>query len=138
MEKFVGKWKLSDPDQKNFDKYLDALGVGYVMKKMGASATPVQTIEVNGDDVHIKTETTFRTSELNFTIGKEFEEKTIDGRLVKTTVNFEDGKLSQVQLGEPQSTIIREIEDGKYVMTLKINGKDGKEVVCKRIYAPVQ
>lgn len=131
MEAFAGKWKLEKSE--NFEDYMGAIGVGYLMKKMGASATPTQVIDVSGNDVTIKTITTFRTSELKFTIGQEFEEKTIDGRTVKTTINFEDGKLSQVQLGEPESTIIREIADGKYVMTLKV-----KDVVCKRIYAPTE
>jgi len=135
-ETFAGKWKLDKSE--NFEDYMSALGVGYLMKKMGAQATPTQVIEVTGNEVFIKTITTFRTSELKFTIGQEFEEKTIDGRLVKTTVNLEDGKLTQVQLGEPQSSITREIQDGKYVMTLKVTGKDGKEVECKRIYAPTE
>merc|ERR1711860_93899 len=79
----------------------------------------------------IKTETTFKTTDLKFKLGEEFEEKTADGRTVKTSINLEEGKLLQTQPGEPEVKITREIKDGNYVMTLAC-----KDVVCLRVYAP--
>lgn len=52
-------------------------------RKMGAMAKPVQEITVNGDTFNIKTTTTFKSSDITFTLGQEFDETTADGRKVK-------------------------------------------------------
>ena len=53
---------------------------------MANSATPVQHVDVNGDTYTFKTSTTFKNTELIFTIGVEFDEETMDGRKVKVSV----------------------------------------------------
>ena len=58
-------------------------GVGLVMRKLGGSVKPTQEITVDGDNWHIKTITTFKTSELKFTLNQPFDENTADGRTVK-------------------------------------------------------
>merc|ERR1711994_1049483 len=45
----------------------------------------------------IKTSTTLKTMELKFKLGEEFDETTPDGREVRATVTFEDGKIVCVQ-----------------------------------------
>ena len=125
---FVGKWKLSDSE--NFDEYMKVLGVGMALRMAGKAATPEQEVTVDGDNYQFKTTTTFKTHDLKFTIGQEFDDETIDGRKVKSTVTKEsDSKLVHVQQGEPSSTITREIVDGMYVMTLEAAG-----VKCVRKY----
>lgn len=53
------------------------------MRKMGNAATP--TVEITEEDgtFTLKTITTFKTTEIKFKIGEEFEETTADGRVVK-------------------------------------------------------
>ena len=58
-------------------------GVGLVTRKMGNTIKPSQIITVDGDKWTIKTVSTFKNSEINFTLGQEFEENTIDGRKAK-------------------------------------------------------
>ena len=53
------------------------------MRKLGGSVKPTQEISVDGDKWHIKTITTFKTTELKFTLNEPFEETTADGRTVK-------------------------------------------------------
>jgi hypothetical protein len=57
-----------------------------VMRKMAAAATPVTEITQQGEDWNIKTSTTFKTTEIKFKLGKEFEEQTADGRNCKVSL----------------------------------------------------
>lgn len=56
------------------------------MRKMGAAAKPNICIKSEGDEVVIKTETTFSTHEIKFKPGVEFDETTSDGRKAKVIV----------------------------------------------------
>lgn len=126
---FAGKWKMTESD--NFDEYMKVLGVGLVMRKAGATAKPVQEISESGGKWTIKTLSTFKNTEISFTLGQEFDEHTADGRDVKSTVKLEGHRLIHEQKGDPDSTLIRELDpDGKhFTMTLEAKG-----VVCKRKY----
>jgi hypothetical protein len=56
------------------------------MRKMAATATPTTEISQggpNGDEWTIKTSTTFKTTEIKFKLGEEFDEETADGRKCK-------------------------------------------------------
>ena len=50
---------------------------------MAAASKPAVEIKQEGDTFYIKTSTTVRTTEINFKIGEEFEEQTVDGRPCK-------------------------------------------------------
>jgi len=108
---------------------MKAVGVGLVMRKMANAATPTQEIKVEDGTWSIKTSTTFKTTDISFKIGEEFDETTGDGRKVKTTCKMEGDALVQDQKGSPDSILSREIKDGKMHMILKVN-----DIVCTRIY----
>jgi len=131
MSGFEGKWKLDSSE--NFDEYMKALGVGYLVRKMGAAAKPTMTVTHSGDTDQwtVRSESTVKTSEFSFTFNQEFDETTADGRKVKSTMVKEgDTKWTQVQKGEPQSTITRELTDPNTMVTVCV----AKEVSSKRIY----
>jgi fatty acid-binding protein 3 len=44
---------------------------------------PTTVIEVAGDTVTLKTQSTFKNTEINFKLGEEFDETTADDRKVK-------------------------------------------------------
>lgn len=50
---------------------------------VAAASKPAVEIKQEGDTFYIKTSTTVRTTEINFNIGEEFEEQTVDGRPCK-------------------------------------------------------
>jgi len=122
-----GKWVLESSE--NFDEYMKAVGVGLVMRKMANAATPTQEIKVEDGTWSIKTSTTFKTTDISFKVGEEFDETTGDGRKVKTTCKVEGDALVQDQKGSPDSILSREIKEGKMHMILKVN-----DIVCTRIY----
>lgn len=60
-------------------------GVNPMLRKMAVAAASKPHVEIhqNGERFHIKTSTPLRTTEIDFTIGEEFDEETVDGRKCK-------------------------------------------------------
>jgi hypothetical protein len=130
--KFLGTWQLESSE--NFDEYMKAVDVGFMMRKLGAMAKPNVSISLDGDVWTLKTVTTFKTSETIFKLGEEFEETTADGRKVMTTVVLQDdGKLVQEQKGNVPSTITREMLDENTLVCTCV----AKDVTSKRVYKRV-
>jgi len=68
---------------------MSRLGVSYVVRKLGNKSTPVVTVSKGDDDVlSFKQESLVSTSEIKFKIGEQFDEKTADGRAVKSTMTL--------------------------------------------------
>merc|ERR1712189_101656 len=82
----------------DYDKFLSTLGVGFLLRKAATASTPSMTISKSGDKWSMVTATSLKKVELNFELGKPFDETTTDGREVTTTVTMEgDNKLITVQ-----------------------------------------
>jgi len=132
MANIEGKYTLDFTE--NFDEFMKALGVGMVMRKMANSATPVVTITKEEDTYTVKQATTFKTTEIKFKLGEEFEETTADGRVVKSTITLEGNMLKHKQVGdaakkEKDSTMDREFTDTHMNMFCKVD-----DITCKRNY----
>lgn len=128
MADFVGTWNLQSSE--NFDEYMKAVGVGAIMAKLGSTAKPTLIIAIDGDNWTLKSETTFKSTKIEFKLGQEFDETTADDRKMKTTMTLEGGnKLIQDQKGEIPSVIIREVDGNKMLVTCK-----AKDVVATRHY----
>ncbi len=56
-----------------------------MLRKVACAAASKPHVEIrqNGEQFYIKTSTTVRTTEINFQIGQEFNEETVDGRKCK-------------------------------------------------------
>ncbi|EPY87329.1 hypothetical protein CB1_000256008 [Camelus ferus] len=83
VDAFVGTWKLVD--SKNFDDYMKSLGVGFATRQVGNMTKPTTIIEVNGDTITVKTQSTFKNTAISFKLGVEFDETTADDRKVKVS-----------------------------------------------------
>ncbi|XP_067862951.1 fatty acid-binding protein, heart [Heptranchias perlo] len=128
MEEFTGSWRLID--SQNFDNYMRELGVSFATRQVGNVIKPTTVIKLDGDKVTLQTVSTFRNTEINFELDKQFNEHTVDDRECKTIVSLEGGKLVQVQKWDgKQTTLIREIKDDKLLLTLTFN-----DVVSVRTY----
>ncbi|XP_035528241.1 fatty acid binding protein 4b [Morone saxatilis] len=129
VEQFVGNWTLTSSE--NFDEYMKAIGVGFATRQMGNMAKPNLVISVDDAGVvSMKSESTFKTTEIKFKLNEEFDEATADGRNTKTTFTLENGKLVQLQSWDGKKTTLeREIQDGK--LTAKCIMDD---VVAMRTY----
>ena len=79
MEAFKGKFVLVSAEQ--YDQFLKAIGVGFLLRKAIPCFTPEITItEVEGGLWKVKTSTIFKTFEIEFKLNEEFDETTPDGR----------------------------------------------------------
>uniref|UniRef100_A0A1A8JDS8 Cellular retinoic acid-binding protein 1 n=1 Tax=Nothobranchius kuhntae TaxID=321403 RepID=A0A1A8JDS8_NOTKU len=117
VDAFCATWKLVDSE--NFDEYMKALGVGFATRQVGNVTKPTVIISQEGDKVVIRTQSTFKNTEIAFKLGEEFDEATADDRNCKSTVTLEEDKLVHVQKWDGKETkFVREIKDGKLVMNL--------------------
>ena len=132
---FVGKWAFESSD--NFDEYLKQVGVGLITRKVAANLKPSLEFKVSGDHWTITSTSTFKTFDIDFDLNKEFEETTADGRTLKSTFTFENGKLVQQQKKinpkDKDSVIERYIENGKLVITMDSEGVKAKRVYTKDV-----
>ncbi|KAM8833534.1 fatty acid binding protein 7, brain, a [Synchiropus picturatus] len=128
VEAFCATWKLVD--SQNFDEYMKAIGVGFATRQVGNVTKPTVVISQDGDKVVVKTLSTFKNTEISAKLGEEFDETTPDDRRVKSTFSMDGDKFVHEQKWDgKQSTFVREIKDGKMVMTLTFEG-----VVAVRTY----
>lgn len=97
---------------------------------MGNSVTPtVELQKLPNNKYKLITTSTFKDTEIEFELGKEFDETTLDGREVKSVMKLEGNKLTQEEGGDPPSTIIREFGEKEMIATMKVGN-----VVCTRKY----
>ncbi|XP_078209756.1 fatty acid-binding protein, adipocyte isoform X2 [Callithrix jacchus] len=105
-------------------------GVGFATRKVAGMAKPNMIISVNGDVITIKSESTFKNTEISFKLGQEFDEVTADDRKVKSTITLDGGVLVHVQKWDGKSTTIkRKREDDKLVVECIMKG-----VISTRVY----
>jgi len=134
MDKFIGKWKLESSD--NFDGYMEAVGVGFMLRKVASTLKPDLIFEKGDDDdtFVMKTVSTFKSTEIKFKLGEEFDEETADGRKMKTTMTIAENKLTQAQKGAVDTTLVREITaDDTLTLVCTAPGKDG-DITSTRVY----
>ncbi|XP_030220015.1 retinol-binding protein 1.1 isoform X2 [Gadus morhua] len=67
-----GYWKMISND--NFEEYLKALEVNVAIRKIATLLKPDKDITQDGDHITIKTLSTFKNYNMDFTVGQEFEE----------------------------------------------------------------
>ena len=128
MEAYLGKrYKLTHSE--NFDELMKALGVGWLTRKLGGATSPVVEVTKDGDTYTMKTESTFKNTEVKFKLGQEFDEETPDGRDVKSTITFDGNKMIHIQKGEKDTIIEREYGPKEMKAIMKVD-----DIVCTRIY----
>jgi len=132
----LGTYELTKSE--NFEEYMGALGVGIVMRKLAAHASPETTITKNGNQWHFRTTTTFTSSDIKFELGVPFKEDTPDGRSCLSTITaVNDHTFNHVQKncggGAEGLLITREFTGNELKMVLTAPSDDGL-IVCKRVY----
>ncbi|XP_065147126.1 fatty acid-binding protein, heart [Paramisgurnus dabryanus] len=128
MECFCGTWNLKE--SKNFDEYMKGLGVGFATRQVGSMTKPTLVISQEGDVVTLKTVSTFKTTEINFKLGVEFDETTADDRKCKSVVTLDGDKLVHIQRWDGKETsLVRKVEGNNLTLTLTLG-----EIVSTRNY----
>lgn len=80
--------------------------------------------------VTLKTVSTFKTTEINFKLGVEFDETTADDRKCKSVVTLDGDKLVHIQRWDGKETsLVRKVEGNNLTLTLTLG-----EIVSTRNY----
>ncbi|XP_019642536.1 PREDICTED: fatty acid-binding protein, heart-like [Branchiostoma belcheri] len=85
-----GTWKMVHVE--NFDAYLQALGIGFVLRAIAKMLSNTQIIEQDGDSFYVKDINTLQTHEVSFRIGVPVEGTTVIGKY-KVTVTWDGDVL---------------------------------------------
>ncbi|XP_036414276.1 fatty acid-binding protein 10-A, liver basic [Colossoma macropomum] len=114
---FSGTWQVYT--QENYEEFLRAISLPEDVIKVAKDVKPVTEIQQNGNDFVVTSKTPGKSVTNSFTIGKEAEINTMDGKKLKCTVKMEGGKLvCQTE----KFTHIQEIKGGEMVETLTVGG----------------
>lgn len=95
-------------------------GVGWLIRKLGAAVSPTVVITEDNGVYTMKTESTFKSQELKFKLGEEFDEKTFDGRNVKSVITLDGDKMLHVSKGDKEYTIEREFKPSEMIAVSNI------------------
>ncbi|CAH2222486.1 fatty acid-binding, liver-like [Pelobates cultripes] len=112
---FAGTWQVYV--QENYDNFLRSLGLPEEIVKVAKDINPVIEIQQNGDNFIVSSKTPKQTNTNTFTVGKESEITTPDGKKIKVTVNLEGGKLI---CKSDKFSHIQEIQGSEMVETITI------------------
>merc|ERR1712223_565092 len=93
----IAKGKFERTDAENYDDFLKALDVNFLLRKAATASTPVMEVTEAGGEWTIKTSTVLKSMELKFKVGEKFDEPTPDGRAVDSIVTVEGNKFTCVQ-----------------------------------------
>ncbi|XP_049723365.1 retinol-binding protein 2 [Elephas maximus indicus] len=125
-----GTWEMES--NNNFDGYLKALDFDLAICKIAVCLTQTKIIDQNGDNFKTKTISMFRSYDVDFTVGVEFEEHTkcLDNRHVKSLVTWEGDILVCVQKGEKENRGWRQwVEGDKLYLELTCSDE-----VCHQVF----
>ncbi|XP_077134592.1 fatty acid-binding protein, intestinal-like [Ranitomeya variabilis] len=74
---FNGTWKVDRSE--NYDKFMEEMGVNVMKRKLAAHDNLKITIQQDEDKFNVKESSTFRSIEINFTLGVTYEYSLADG-----------------------------------------------------------
>lgn len=122
--------------QDNMDAYLAALDINFALRKIVCLLKPSKQIshDVATGAMVIRTLTTLKNFNMDFTLGKEFTEDLgpVDGRTCQTTVDWEGDKLLCVQRGEKEGRgWTHWLEDNMLHLEMRVEGVVARQVFKK-------
>ncbi|XP_075400949.1 fatty acid-binding protein, intestinal [Tenrec ecaudatus] len=129
---FDGTWKVDR--NENYDKFMEKLGINVVKRKLAAHDNLKLIITQDGNKIKIKESSNFRTIEIEFELGVNFNYTMADGTELSGTWTMEGaqlvGKFKRVDNGKELNTV-REIVGGELVQTYNYEGVEAKRIFKK-------
>ncbi|NWY76074.1 FABPI protein, partial [Erithacus rubecula] len=124
---FNGTWKIERSE--NYEKFMEALGVGMMKRKLGAHDNLKLTIQQNGDKFSVKEASNFRNIDIEFTLGVSFDYSLADGTETSGVWNLEGNKLVGTFTRKDNGKVLkatREIVGDELVQTYVYEGVESK------------
>ncbi|CAL8086333.1 unnamed protein product [Calicophoron daubneyi] len=127
MAGFLGTWQLTE--SVNLDEIMKELNINYITRRLSRLVKPIITFSANGDNgMRMRTVVLYKTHEVTFEFGEEYDEVTVDGRPV-TSLFTKDSEfqLTQIQRCPNSYTkLVRRVEGDKMLMTVEVNDVTAK------------
>ncbi|XP_029939731.1 fatty acid-binding protein, intestinal-like [Salarias fasciatus] len=130
---FNGTWKVDR--NENYDKFMDQMGVNVVKRKLAEHDNLKIVIEQTGDKFHIKESSTFRTKDIDFTLGVNFEYTLADGTEVSGAWEMDGDTMKGKFTRKDNSKVLtttRSLVGGELVQTYSYEGVDAKRIFKKQ------
>ncbi|XP_056136582.1 fatty acid-binding protein, intestinal [Lampris incognitus] len=126
---FNGTWKVDRND--NYEKFMEKMGINMVKRKLAAHDNLKVTIEQTGDKFKVNETSNFRTLELDFTLGGNFEYSLADGTELSGCWTMEGdmmrGTFNRKDNGK-QLLTTRVIQGDELVQSYNYEGVDAKRI----------
>ncbi|NWR36206.1 FABPI protein, partial [Tachuris rubrigastra] len=126
---FNGTWKIDR--NENYEKFMEAMGVNMMKRKLGAHDNLKITIQQDGDKFTVKEASNFRTIEIEFTLGVNFDYSLADGTEMNGNWNLEGNKLVGTFTRKDNQKVLkayREIVGDELVQTYVYEGVESKRI----------
>ncbi|NXF79277.1 FABPI protein, partial [Sclerurus mexicanus] len=126
---FNGTWKIDR--NENYEKFMEAMGVNMMKRKLGAHDNLKITIQQDGNKFTVKEASNFRTIEIEFTLGATFEYSLADGTELTGSWNLEENKLVGTFTRKDNGKVLkayREIVGDELVQTYVYEGVESKRI----------
>ncbi|NXJ80290.1 FABPI protein, partial [Trogon melanurus] len=126
---FNGTWKVER--NENYEKFMEAMGVNMVKRKLGAHDNLKITIQQDGNKFTVKESSNFRNIDIEFTLGVSFEYSLADGTELTGSWNMEGNKLVGTFTRKDNGKVLttyREIVGEELVQTYIYEGVESKRI----------
>ncbi|KAG7461886.1 hypothetical protein MATL_G00195910 [Megalops atlanticus] len=126
---FNGTWKVDR--NENYDKFMEQMGINVMKRKLAEHDNLKITIQQTGDKFLVKESSTFRTKDIEFTLGVQFDYALADGTEVSGTWVLEGdvlkGKFTRKDNGKELITT-RTIVGDELIQNYSYDGVDAKRI----------
>ncbi|OXB84805.1 UNVERIFIED_CONTAM: hypothetical protein H355_015927 [Colinus virginianus] len=129
---FNGTWKIEK--NENYEKFMEAMGVNMMKRKLGAHDNLKLTIQQDGNKFFVKESSNFRNIDIEFTLGVSFEYSLADGTELSGSWNLEGNKLVGTFTRKDNGKVLtayREIVGSELVQTYVYEGVEAKRIFKK-------
>lgn len=126
---FNGTWKVDRND--NYEKFMEQMGINMVKRKLAAHDNLKITLQQDGNTFHVKESSSFRTLEMDFTLGVTFDYSLADGTELSGSWSMEGEMLKGVFVRKDngkQLTTTRIVEGDELVQSYNYEGVDAKRI----------
>ncbi|KAJ6668806.1 hypothetical protein lerEdw1_012290 [Lerista edwardsae] len=129
---FDGTWKVEK--NENYEKFMEVMGINLVKRKLGAHDNLKFTVQQEGNKITIKESSNFRSIDVVFTLGENFDYVMADGTELNGNWNIEGNKMvgtfNRKDNGKELKTY-REIVGDELVQTYIYEGVTAKRIFKK-------
>ncbi|NWI10713.1 FABPI protein, partial [Crypturellus soui] len=126
---FNGTWKVDR--NENYEKFMEAMGLNVMKRKLGAHDNLKIVIQQDGNKFTVKESSNFRSIEIEFTLGVNFDYSLADGTELNGSWNTEGnklvGKFTRKDNGK-ELMAFREIISDELVQTYTYEGVEAKRI----------